>query len=319
MLGQPLPASLAKEGGMMLQALLVELKSLAGIQVCVPLDVRCTKPAMASAAEIVYVDAGQDITSLLADLLIAVDLFWPIAPESDGILQSLAELAARANVVTCLSATRTLALCAHKYSTYQALVKSRIPVVETRLFHEGVDGLGESIVVKIADGVGCVDSVVVQAQEFSSIQLGTNQPANYILQPYLLGQAASLSCLFRDGKAWLVCYNHQQIVLQQGRFSLQSCLVNVQTDKLGFYRELIQDIARALPDLWGYIGIDLIECPEQGPLVLEINPRLTSSYVGIQQSTGINVAEQVLRLRHAEPILQRIRDETVYVGINGLE
>ena len=314
--GQTLPASLAAEGGMMLQALLAELKCLDDIQLCVPLDARCNMPALLSDHETVTVSSDSDITSLLADLLIEADLFWPIAPESDGILQSLAELAADANVEVLLSHPAALAICADKYATHQMLRMQAIPLVETRLLNDGAADLGEHIVVKMADGVGCMDSVVINAEQLPTAVAELSEPQRYVLQPYIDGQAASLSCLFRHGQAWLICYNHQEIVLENDRFSLQGCLVNVQTDKWDFYRNLVKRIAAAMPDLWGYIGIDIIENAEHGPLVLEINPRLTSSYVGIRQATGINVAEQVLRLRRAEPILQPSRNEAVLVSIN---
>jgi tyramine---L-glutamate ligase len=313
--GQVLPASLAAEGGMMLQALIAELKCLDDIQLCVPLDARCKKPALLSEHEIVTLSPDADIDSVLADLLNEVELFWPIAPESNGILQGLAELAAEANVEVLLSNPATLAICADKYAAYHALIKSTVPVVEARLLSDGVAGLGENIVVKIADGVGCMDSFVLCAERLPAAVAELSEPQRYVLQAYISGQAASLSCLFKHGQAWLICYNHQQIALEQGQFSLQGCLVNVQTDKLDFYRNLIKEIAKVLPDLWGYVGIDIIEHAEQGPLLLEINPRLTSSYVGIQRATGINVAEQVLRLRHAEPVLQASRNETVQISI----
>jgi predicted ATP-grasp superfamily ATP-dependent carboligase len=50
-----------------------------------------------------------------------------------------------------------------------------------------------------------------------------------------------------------------------------------------------------MPELWGYAGVDLMQC-EQGPRVLEINPRLTTSYAGLRQSLGINPAALVLEL-----------------------
>jgi len=316
LVGQALPASLATEGAMMLQALIAELKCLENIQLCIPLDERCARPDMLTQVEIVRVNANGDIFALLRDLLYETDLFWPIAPETDGVLQSLAELAIAANVEVLLSNPATLAICADKFATYQVLVKRAIPMVETRLLGQGMDGPDDNVVVKIADGVGCMDSFVIKAEQLATAVAGLSEPQHYVLQPYTNGQAASLSCLFKHGQAWLICYNHQEIVLEQGRFSLQGCLVNMQTDKLDFYHKLIKQIAEAMPGLWGYVGIDVIENAELGPLVLEINPRLTSSFAGIQQATGINVAEQVLRLRHADPVLQACRNETVQISIN---
>lgn len=316
LVGQALPVSLAAEGGMMLQTLIAELKCLDDIRLCVPLDERRVRPLTLTEPEVVRVGPDCEIFALLRELMETVDLFWLIAPENDGILLNLAQLAIAAKVEVLLSNPATLKICADKFASYQALAKRAIPLVETRLLGQGADGMDNNVVVKIADGVGCMDSFVTNAEQLATAVAGLSEPRRYILQPYITGQAASLSCLFKHGQAWLICYNHQQIVLEQGRFSLQGCLVNVQTDKLNFYRNLINEIAEAMPGLWGYIGIDIIESAELGPLVLEINPRLTSSYVGIRQATGINVAEQVLRLRHTEPVLQASRNETIQISIN---
>jgi predicted ATP-grasp superfamily ATP-dependent carboligase len=315
LIGRSLPASLAAEGGMMLQALLAELKSLDDIELCVPLDTRCPKPAILANHQIIRVGPQQDIMRMLPDLLAEADIFWPIAPESDGILQRLAELGMASNAEVLLSNPATLACCADKYATYKALSERLIPTVGTRLLSQGYADLQGDVVVKIADGVGCQDSFLINAELLPAAVAELSQPHRYVIQPYFSGQAVSLSCLFKQGRAWLLCCNQQQIVLEHGRFNLQGCLVNIENDKCDFYQDLLSSIAVTLPGLWGYIGIDIIETAERGPLVLEINPRLTSSYVGIHQATGINVAEQVLRLRHAQPVLQSRCNQTVRVLI----
>lgn len=313
--GQALPPSLAAEGGMMLQALIGDLKSLPDIQLSVPLDARCAKPALLQDSEITVVDSGQDIMAMLPALLAEADLFWPIAPESGGILRRLAEMAIACNTETLLSDPATLALCADKWATYKELTKHRLPAVETRLLGDSAEGWIGDLVVKIADGVGCQDSFVVNADHLPAAIAGLRESGRYIIQPYKTGQAASLSCLFKRGQGWLLCCNQQQIVLGRGRFSLQGCLVNVDNPKRKFYQHLVAAIAEAMPGLWGYVGIDVIETAEVGPLVLEINPRLTTSYVGIRQATGINVAEQTLRLLEAEPELRQVVNRVMPVAI----
>ena len=54
-------------------------------------------------------------------------------------------------------------------------------------------------------------------------------------------------------------------------------------------------MCRAIPGLWGYVGVDLV-IGDNGPVVLEVNPRLTTSYIGLSRSIGHNVAELLLRL-----------------------
>jgi predicted ATP-grasp superfamily ATP-dependent carboligase len=71
--------------------------------------------------------------------------------------------------------------------------------------------------------------------------------------------------------------------------------VNAIRDSDGRYAQLAREVARALPGLWGYVGIDVIDAVD-GPIVVEINPRLTTSYAGLRRALGINAAELVLDL-----------------------
>ena len=62
------------------------------------------------------------------------------------------------------------------------------------------------------------------------------------------------------------------------------------------FQILSQRIAETLPGLWGYIGVDLIRMNDGALTVLEVNPRLTTSYCGLHAALGINVARALLRL-----------------------
>ena len=49
---------------------------------------------------------------------------------------------------------------------------------------------------------------------------------------------------------------------------------------------------------WGYVGVDFLLGAE-GPLVLEVNPRLTTSYCALPAALGRNVAAMALELRRS--------------------
>jgi predicted ATP-grasp superfamily ATP-dependent carboligase len=52
-------------------------------------------------------------------------------------------------------------------------------------------------------------------------------------------------------------------------------------------------------------------------LILEINPRLTSSYAGINEATGLNVAELVLAMLNKKiPIFKKTKNHPVLIDIN---
>ncbi len=299
--GQVLPSSLASEGGLMLQALIDDLKSVPELSLLVPLDRRCASLILPLNAEVVHIAEDQDVIDLLPELIARCDAVWPVAPETGGILSSIAEMVVAQRKTLLLSSPYAVALCGDKLATYQALSANKIPAVETLAITGPSDSFVRSV-IKPIDGVGCLGGIIVENQKAFQQAVGDLEfPERHVIQPYCEGLAISLSCLFKQGKAWLICCNQQQISVADNRFELRGCLVNVANPLRDYYQVLVEQVAEAMPDLWGYIGIDIIETPDKGSLVLEINPRLTTSYVGIRQATGINVAEQVLRLLQSEP------------------
>ena len=92
----------------------------------------------------------------------------------------------------------------------------------------------------------------------------------------------------------LAC-NRQKVELENGAFRFDGVSVNAVADTDGRYAALASAVCRALPGLWGYCGVDFIDA-DTGPMVLEVNPRLTTSYSGLHQAIEINPAQLVLEL-----------------------
>jgi predicted ATP-grasp superfamily ATP-dependent carboligase len=63
---------------------------------------------------------------------------------------------------------------------------------------------------------------------------------------------------------------------------------------------LAQKVARALPGLRGFVGVDLVWHPSQGPVAIEVNPRVTSAYVGLSAHLQRSLAAEVLALHTRE-------------------
>ena len=140
-----------------------------------------------------------------------------------------------------------------------------------------------------------------------------SRKGRYIIQPHIQGKKTSLSCLFKEGVGWLLCVNLQQFEIINQQYQLSKIIVNHDSN-LSVYQVLVEKIARALPELWGYVGIDLIETQEQ-VLVLEINPRLTTSFVGIDAALGLNVAENVLQLLRGKPTLKALCNQPITLSV----
>jgi predicted ATP-grasp superfamily ATP-dependent carboligase len=62
---------------------------------------------------------------------------------------------------------------------------------------------------------------------------------------------------------------------------------------------LAQRVGAALPGLFGFVGIDVVWHPQRGPVVIEVNPRVTCAYVGLSAALGRNLAAELLQAQRA--------------------
>ncbi|MEC4748979.1 ATP-grasp domain-containing protein [Methylomicrobium sp. Wu6] len=308
-----LPASLAGEGLLMLKALLGGLNEIPELDVTVMLDARLSAQVESPAIEIALIGPQDDCFERFEQLVEQHDAIWPIAPEFDAILFKLCRVVERLGKTLLAPASAAVRLTADKFKTFQCLVGRQIPTVATRLFADCPSFPGESI-VKPIDGAGCGDSYLVRdSVDFDRLAACRQGAGRFIIQPHLSGEKTSLSCLFRNGRGWILSVNLQQFEIVNNQYQLSAIRVNHRFD-CSLYQDLVAGIAKAVPGLWGCVGIDLIETPAQA-LVLEINPRLTSSFAGLNAALGVNAAALVLQLLHGDPVIHRTMNKMVTVQI----
>lgn len=313
---EDLPESLATEGLLMLETLIGELSVLASIELTVLLDFRINSSKFPENIKVVKVKKGQCIYELLPSLIESIDWVWPIAPEINSELEKISALVNQKKKGLLNSSLKAVTLCSDKFLTYHCLKSQGIAVVETNELSSGFPEFPGKWVIKPKEGAGCIDTFFVEERVlFEKLKSQVDKKTDYIYQTYMKGESLSLSCLFRDGIGWLLCCNRQKILNYQGRFKLMACEVNIVTENLTLYQDLVEQVAGAIPGLWGYVGIDIIQ-PETGqPMILEINPRLTTSYAGIYQAIGMNVAETVLGLIEKKPQVSKTKNKTIMVSI----
>ncbi|MDD5461205.1 MAG: ATP-grasp domain-containing protein [Methylococcales bacterium] len=314
---QQLSGSLAIEGRLMLQALLDNLSVISGIELVVMLDSRINGLIDTTEINAVIINPEHESHEEFARLAQHCDAVWPIAPEN--ILQTLCQTVEPMGKILLTSPARAVAIAGNKLDTYLCLKRHDIATVATwklKYGHELIRAKRidshqhpDEWIIKPVDGAGCADSYLITGQrDLEFMDIDENQ---CIIQPHIQGKKTSLSCLFRQGSAWLLCANLQQFNVIDRQYHLAGIVVNHHNDS-GVYRNLINNIAKALPELWGYVGIDLIETTEQR-LVLEINPRLTTSFAGIYAALGINVAETVLQLLKEKPRLNPLYNRQIAI------
>ncbi len=308
-----LPESLVKEGLLMLQALLNNLAEIESVDVVVMLDERLRdRLALAKSLQLHSINADCDCRLKFRELISSCDAVWPIAPESDGLLLSLCEEVERHGKYLLTSSANAVTIGGNKWLTYERLRRYNVNMVKTEKLNDFSITEGEWI-IKPKDGVGCELSFVVESEAEFAAKTAHIDTSHFIIQPHLPGKKISLSCLFKQGKGWLLSVNLQEFKLVEHQYKLTGIHVNYIADR-GKYQHIVNDIGKSIPDLWGYVGIDLIETDSQ-VFVLEINPRLTTSYAGISRACGINVAQLTLQLLSGEPLIHFERNQPVTINI----
>ncbi len=125
-----------------------------------------------------------------------------------------------------------------------------------------------------------------------------------ILQPYVPGLAVSVS--FLAGAERLVSLPAvEQHLSDDGRFSYRGGHLPLSPEFDRRARSLAEKAVRVVEGVHGYFGVDLVlgaAADGSADVVIEINPRLTTSYVGLRRLARFNLAEMLLALATRAPL-----------------
>ncbi len=304
---------------MMLAALVKDIAAVGGIEIASVRDRRL--PGVDLPAAFSILGASDDPWNVWRNAIEMADAVWPIAPERGGALARMSELAIARDRTLVGSRPSAVALAASKLATAEHLAIRGIAVVPTvsavTALHDAPPAGRDGWVVKPDDGAGAQSTRLFRrSDEMRQWLAATPERDNLVVQPYVEGVPASLSILCQDGRGWLLSCNRQEVAIENGAFRFCGVVVGGLEQRRWVLEPIAAAVAAAMPDLWGYVGIDFIDSAA-GPLVLEVNPRLTTSYVGLAHAIRMNPAELVLDLidRALEAIERplRVREERVDV------
>jgi predicted ATP-grasp superfamily ATP-dependent carboligase len=305
---QRLPDSLTHEGNAMLISVLHDCADLDGVYLSTMRDKRL--PALA-----LFDDISQHLCHLVStpvqyaqswqDCLDKADTVLIIAPETDNVLTDLQQLVLAANKCIIGCQPDAIRLTSHKDKCNQHLIKHNIPAIKTTLASDWPTQSFTSssgFVLKPIDGAGCIDTYQFNDSEALEQHLTTQTLATLthaIIQPYLQGISISLSLLASHDDIEVLAINRQHLRLSQQKLTLTSCTINAH-DAIPFTLEqahqLAQQIHTAISGLWGHIGIDLILMDDLA-YVVDINPRVTSSYLALSDSLNLNPMSRLFDMK----------------------
>jgi predicted ATP-grasp superfamily ATP-dependent carboligase len=125
-----------------------------------------------------------------------------------------------------------------------------------------------------------------------------------IVQAYVPGRPASVA--FLVGPRETVSLQPTfQLLSADGRFRYEGGELPIRPDLAARAVALGRRAIDCVPGLLGYVGVDLIlgeAADGSQDFAIEINPRLTTSYVGLRRLADFNLAEAMLRVATGGPV-----------------
>ncbi|HMM53632.1 MAG TPA: ATP-grasp domain-containing protein [Candidatus Desulfobacillus sp.] len=289
--GAGLPPSILAEGRAMRDALCADLGRLAGVALRISASPALPPPPC---GEPVPPCAGEDDIAFLLRAAAGADAVWLVAPETDGIALAHARALAGAGIALLGCSVEAIALASSKSRLLARLAAAGLAVAPTWPLAAAPLALHPLWAVKPDRGCGCEGARRLSAAEVAALRRG-EASAGRIAQPWLAGEAMSLSLRVAGGDAELLSVNRQHIeVAADGALSLRGLTRCVELPQRERLAALARRIAAAVPGLRGFVGVDFMLGEDGGATLLELNPRPTLAYAGLSARLGRNLAADLL-------------------------
>ena len=223
-----------------------------------------------------------------------------VAPEGGGALEHLSSLVSDAGVCLLGSSPSAVAVAADKWECYRRFSQAGLPTPRT---------------IRVSPGAAPwrrLGSATRWSSSRSTAPAATVWPGHERRRPeegpaaagaarggigpraaVRSGSAASVSLLVAGGRSTVLSLNEQRV--RAGiPFAYDGGVASWPHPRRAEACELAQRAVALVPGLQGYVGVDLV-LGEETCWLIEINPRVTTSYVGLRRVVDLNMAAAIWR------------------------
>jgi predicted ATP-grasp superfamily ATP-dependent carboligase len=312
---EPPGGSLLAEGRAMRDALASDFAALAEVaQVRVLHDVRLSPPDI-DKLETVEIHSAAEEWELLGASAAAADVVVLIAPEFSGLLLKRVLLVEQVGAPLFSPGADFVRLATDKSATANYLAAKGIRVPRGMTLRQRVPeriDLEFPAVLKPNDGAGSTGVRRMREQgEFREVDL--TQAERWRLEELVPGVPASVA-LLAGPRGVIPLQPCSQNLSDDGRFIYLGGVTPLPSPLSERAARLALQVAEALPQTRGFFGIDMVlGSAENGAedFVVEINPRLTTSYLGLRRACKQNLARAMLQCVRGGPVALSYRAEQV--------
>ncbi len=246
------------------------------------------------------------------------DFTLVIAPELSGVLEKRCRWVEEVGGRLLGPSSSAVLLTGDKFELFKHFSAHGIPTPRTWLF--GEEPAEFPVVWKWRRGAGSFIVFIVRSaadRERHLRQMKAYYPS-LLAQEYVEGFAASVAVLVgaTEQRALAPC---SQRLSADGDFQYAGGETPLPPALAARATDLALRAVATVPGLLGYVGVDLVlGANAAADRVIEINPRLTTSYVGLRRLADFNIAEMMLRAVRGEPLPVLVwRQERVLFSADG--
>ena len=238
---------------------------------------------------------GETKLEFFSNISPKIDAAWIIAPESEGELEDcFVALKEKLWIGSGLNAIR---LASDKLKTKKYLKHLGVNTPELVTEESFNQNVCSKTVLKPTRGAGSVDTYIINPEE-NNVGLIERSPDSF-LEEWIDGKPMSVSLNCKPFDFEILSINEQYIAKNPTGRLIYNGVRPV--DKKIFYtvKEILHPILDSfipnLKDLRGFVGIDFILAKNFEISIIEINPRLTCSYIGMSEHRNNNVGLKILK------------------------
>ena len=220
------------------------------------------------------------------------DYFLIIAPETNNLLYQITKIMESKNLNNLGCSSECIKKAADKWLLYNNFKNTSIKLAESYLIGRNDFNLDRDFfpaVIKAKYSAGSELEIIKSKKEFKNLSIEDYK--GQIIQKIINGVPGSLSIAANSKKLQILSFNKQ--LINPDNFSYLGSTINYKFPEKNKLKQLVKLIKQKYPNLNGYLGIDFIY-NEKGVYLLEINPRITSSYIGLAKIS--NPAKIILDL-----------------------
>jgi predicted ATP-grasp superfamily ATP-dependent carboligase len=312
--GESVDSTLLPEGFAMLSAIVEDFRDI-GQEVVTTIDSNL-KPmqALLRAHRILEISRREDLETRFTELVAESDAVLIIAPEFENTLYNLTKTVEKAGKLLLGSSSDAIKIAGDKVETHKKALGAHvlIPSGIRVAFSEDVAKIdkicaqiGYPVVFKPIDGVGGAGICIIANNQDIEAGLQTVRKHTKLdafqAQKLINGLDVSVSAIVSQQNVHPISLNAQLVKLgppgaiSEYRGGYLPIGHSLKEEAFENCKKVLQHIG----GFQGYIGLDFVF--SYAPFLIEINPRITTSYLGLREVLSPNPAQLILDAAQGKP------------------